>query len=70
MKGGIAASMAAMAALAEQRAEWGGEVVLTLAGDEESMARAGPNICWIAFARHGRRHDYRRCRFADGAALR
>ena len=41
MKGGIAASMAAMAALAEQRAHWTGEVVLTLAGDEESMGPCG-----------------------------
>lgn len=41
MKGGIAASMAALAALAEQRAHWPGEVVLTLAGDEESMGPLG-----------------------------
>ncbi|KJC35705.1 peptidase M20 [Bradyrhizobium sp. LTSP885] len=41
MKGGIAASMAAMAALAEHRADWAGEVVLTLAGDEESMGPRG-----------------------------
>jgi acetylornithine deacetylase/succinyl-diaminopimelate desuccinylase-like protein len=41
MKGGIAASMAAMAALAEQRDAWTGEVVLTLAGDEESMGPHG-----------------------------
>ncbi|MCA1398780.1 M20/M25/M40 family metallo-hydrolase [Bradyrhizobium sp. BRP56] len=41
MKGGIAASMAAMAALAEQREAWAGEVVLTLAGDEESMGPYG-----------------------------
>ncbi|HEY8334413.1 MAG TPA: M20/M25/M40 family metallo-hydrolase [Tardiphaga sp.] len=41
MKGGIAASMAALAALAEQRAHWSGEVVLTLAGDEESMGPLG-----------------------------
>lgn len=41
MKGGIAASMAALGALAEQRAHWSGEVVLTLAGDEESMGPLG-----------------------------
>ena len=41
MKGGIAALMAAMSALAEQRAHWAGEVVLTLAGDEESMGPLG-----------------------------
>ncbi len=41
MKGGIAASMAAMSALAEQRDHWAGEVVLTLAGDEESMGPLG-----------------------------
>ncbi|MCW2194255.1 acetylornithine deacetylase/succinyl-diaminopimelate desuccinylase-like protein [Bradyrhizobium elkanii] len=41
MKGGIAASIAAMAALAEQREAWAGEVVLTLAGDEESMGPYG-----------------------------
>lgn len=41
MKGGIAASMTAMAALAEQRAHWAGEIVLTLAGDEESMGPLG-----------------------------
>ncbi|WP_426433553.1 M20/M25/M40 family metallo-hydrolase [Bradyrhizobium genosp. P] len=41
MKGGIAASIAALAALAEQRAHWAGEAVLTLAGDEESMGPHG-----------------------------
>jgi len=41
MKGGIAASIAALAALAVQRAHWRGEAVLTLAGDEESMGPAG-----------------------------
>ncbi|MDR3536471.1 MAG: M20/M25/M40 family metallo-hydrolase [Acetobacteraceae bacterium] len=41
MKGGIAASIAALAALAEVRAHWAGEVVLTLAGDEESMGVLG-----------------------------
>jgi acetylornithine deacetylase/succinyl-diaminopimelate desuccinylase-like protein len=41
MKGGIAASMAAMSALAQQRLHWAGEVVLTLAGDEESMGPLG-----------------------------
>ncbi len=41
MKGGIAASMVALAVLARHRAAWGGEAVLTLAGDEESMGRLG-----------------------------
>lgn len=41
MKGGIAASMAAFAALAELREGWAGEVVLALAGDEESMGTLG-----------------------------
>lgn len=41
MKGGIAASMAALAALAEARAHWRGEAVLTLAGDEETMGPLG-----------------------------
>jgi succinyl-diaminopimelate desuccinylase len=41
MKGGIAASIAALAALAEVRTDWRGEAVLTLAGDEESMGPLG-----------------------------
>ncbi len=41
MKGGIAASIAAFAALAAHRDAWPGEVVLTLAGDEESMGPLG-----------------------------
>ena len=41
MKGGIAASIVALGALAEVRTHWQGEVVLTLAGDEESMGPAG-----------------------------
>ncbi len=41
MKGGIAASIAALAALAEARDHWPGEAVLTLAGDEESMGVLG-----------------------------
>jgi len=40
MKGGIAAAIAVLAALAERR-DWSGEVVLALAGDEESMGRDG-----------------------------
>lgn len=44
MKGGIAASIVAMAALAEQRAHWRGEVVLTLAGDEETMGPLGTKL--------------------------
>jgi len=41
MKGGIAASIVAMAVLAERRAAWKGEAVLTLSGDEESMGALG-----------------------------
>jgi len=41
MKGGIAASIAAFAVLAEHRAHWSGEVVLALSGDEESMGERG-----------------------------
>jgi acetylornithine deacetylase/succinyl-diaminopimelate desuccinylase-like protein len=44
MKGGIAASIVAMAALAEQRAHWRGEAVLTLAGDEETMGPLGTKL--------------------------
>lgn len=40
MKGGIAAAIAVMAAAAE-RADFAGELVLALAGDEESMGTAG-----------------------------
>lgn len=41
MKGGIAASMLALALLAQHRDSWRGEAVLTLAGDEESMGPLG-----------------------------
>jgi len=41
MKGGIAASIAALASLAQNRPHWPGEAVLTLAGDEESMGPLG-----------------------------
>ena len=41
MKGGIAAMIVAFAALADRAADWHGEVVLTLAGDEESMGTLG-----------------------------
>jgi acetylornithine deacetylase/succinyl-diaminopimelate desuccinylase-like protein len=40
MKGGIAAAIAVLASLAARR-DWAGEVVLALAGDEESMGRDG-----------------------------
>ena len=40
MKGGIAAAIAVLASLAADR-DWAGEVVLALAGDEESMGRDG-----------------------------
>jgi succinyl-diaminopimelate desuccinylase len=41
MKGGVAASMMAARALAGQRGSWPGEIVLTLAGDEENMGSLG-----------------------------
>lgn len=41
MKGGIAASIAALASLARLRNAWSGEAILTLAGDEESMGPLG-----------------------------
>jgi acetylornithine deacetylase/succinyl-diaminopimelate desuccinylase-like protein len=41
MKGGIAASIVALAALAESANAWRGEAVLALAGDEESMGTLG-----------------------------
>jgi acetylornithine deacetylase/succinyl-diaminopimelate desuccinylase-like protein len=41
MKGGIAASILALALLAEYPGLWRGEAVLTLAGDEESMGSLG-----------------------------
>lgn len=41
MKGGIACSLAAMRALAENRDLWCGELILALAGDEESMGVLG-----------------------------
>jgi acetylornithine deacetylase/succinyl-diaminopimelate desuccinylase-like protein len=41
MKGGMACSLLAAALLAEHRAAWSGEIVLTLAGDEENMGSLG-----------------------------
>jgi acetylornithine deacetylase/succinyl-diaminopimelate desuccinylase-like protein len=41
MKGGIACSLLATALLAEERDTWAGELVLTLAGDEENMGSLG-----------------------------
>lgn len=41
MKGGLAASIIALALLAEHPGLWRGEAVLTLAGDEESMGPLG-----------------------------
>ena len=41
MKGGIACSLLAAMLLAENRDAWDGEVVLTLAGDEENMGSLG-----------------------------
>ncbi len=41
MKGGIACSILAATLLAENRDAWNGEIVLTLAGDEENMGSLG-----------------------------
>lgn len=41
MKGGIACSLLAFSVLAEFRDHWDGEIVVTLAGDEETMGRRG-----------------------------
>jgi acetylornithine deacetylase/succinyl-diaminopimelate desuccinylase-like protein len=41
MKGGLACSILAAALLAEHRDAWNGEVILTLAGDEENMGSLG-----------------------------
>ncbi|KAJ3527520.1 hypothetical protein NM208_g10659 [Fusarium decemcellulare] len=41
MKGGIAASITAACALAEHRDQWSGEIVIALAGDEETMGTLG-----------------------------
>jgi len=41
MKGGIACSLLAAALLARHRDAWSGEIVLTLAGDEENMGALG-----------------------------
>jgi succinyl-diaminopimelate desuccinylase len=41
MKGGIAAALAALKLMAEHRELWSGEIVLALAGDEETMGERG-----------------------------
>ncbi len=41
MKGGLACSLLAAKLLAENRDAWSGEIVLTLAGDEENMGSLG-----------------------------
>jgi succinyl-diaminopimelate desuccinylase len=41
MKGGMACSLLAAALLAQHRDAWSGEIVLTLAGDEENMGSLG-----------------------------
>jgi acetylornithine deacetylase/succinyl-diaminopimelate desuccinylase-like protein len=41
MKGGIAASLLAASVLAAHREHWSGEIVITLAGDEETMGALG-----------------------------
>lgn len=45
MKGGIAASILAAAMLSEYRSHWNGEIVVALAGDEETMGRQGAD--WL-----------------------
>lgn len=45
MKGGIAASISALAMLSKHREHWRGEAVLTLAGDEETMGMLG--TAWL-----------------------
>lgn len=45
MKGGLACSIMAARLLAEMREHWAGEVVLTLAGDEETMGSKG--TAWL-----------------------
>lgn len=55
MKGGIAAMLAAFAALAERRDAWPGELVLALAGDEESMGALG--TAWLLENRPQARGD-------------
>src|SRR5579883_617880 len=53
MKGGMAASLLAFALLAELRDSWRGELVVTLASDEESMGRLGTKhlLDTVPFAR-------------------
>src|SRR2546430_7424976 len=41
MKAGVACSIMAASTLAEHRGAWSGEIVLTLAGDEENMGSLG-----------------------------
>ncbi|CAO2654401.1 Nn.00g111340.m01.CDS01 [Neocucurbitaria sp. VM-36] len=45
MKGGIAALIVAMRALAEHQDSWNGNIILALAGDEESMGTLG--TAWL-----------------------
>lgn len=44
MKGGIAIYLLTLTIMAEMRDSWSGELVLTLAGDEETMGVKGQNI--------------------------
>jgi acetylornithine deacetylase/succinyl-diaminopimelate desuccinylase-like protein len=48
-EGGMACSLLAATLLAERRDAWSGEIVLTLAGDEENMGSLGtgwmPSTC-------------------------
>ena len=70
MKGGIAASILALALLAEHPGLWRGEAVLTLAGDEESMGPLGQVADGPYPACAGRCRHHRRCRQPARAALR
>ncbi|UHD44554.1 M20/M25/M40 family metallo-hydrolase [Aureimonas altamirensis] len=44
MKGGVAASLRVLDVMAAHRTEWSGELVLALAGDEESMGEQGTQV--------------------------
>ena len=65
MKGGIAASILAGLLLAEMRNDWAGEVVITLAGDEEAMGPHGTQFLLERIPGGARRcDDHGRCRLA------
>lgn len=59
MKGGLACSLLAATLLAEHRDAWSGEIVLTLAGDEENMGSLGTG--WMLENRPHTRGDANIC---------